>query len=129
MASHCFVCGPENPIGLKVSFRLEGDLCRGEFTPDQRHVGYDGVTHGGILFSLLDDVMANGLWLRGESAFTARMEIRYRMPLAVGTAVRLEGEVVKRRGRLAQTAGRILTADAGEVVAEANAQFMLTKAP
>jgi hypothetical protein len=55
----CFVCGPENNLGLKLVFRLEGDVCRSEFTPSDMHCGYDGVTHGGIIFSVLDDVMAN----------------------------------------------------------------------
>ena len=27
--------------------RLDDDVCRAEFTPDEAHVGYDGVTHGG----------------------------------------------------------------------------------
>lgn len=128
MASHCFVCGPENPIGLKIQFRLEGEWCLAEFTPGAHHVGYDGVVHGGILFSLLDDVMANGLWLRGERAFTARMDIRYRMPLPVGTRVALQGRVIKRKARLVQTEGKILVAADRNIVAEAHAQFMLQAA-
>ena len=44
---------------------------RGEFTPNE-HMGYDQVTHGGIVFSLLDDVMAGWVWLRGERCFASR---------------------------------------------------------
>ena len=61
--NHCFVCGPANPIGLAVTFRLDGDVCRAEFTPQPQHSGYDRVTHGGIVFSLLDDVMANWIYV------------------------------------------------------------------
>ena len=50
-ANHCFVCGPNNPIGLKLTFSLDGDECVSEFTPDAVHCGYEGVTHGGIIFS------------------------------------------------------------------------------
>ena len=59
----CFICGPDNPDGLQVEFRMDGDLCKAEYTPPAKHCGYEGVTHGGIIFSLLDDVMANWLYL------------------------------------------------------------------
>lgn len=124
-ANRCFVCGPRNAIGLHVRFRLDAEVCRGEFTPGPDHVGYDGVTHGGIVFSLLDDVMANWLWLKGERCFTARAEIRYREPLPVGTAVALEGRLVRRRGRLVEMEGKVLRAGSATPIAEATGRFMV----
>ena len=124
-ANRCFVCGPGNPIGLNVRFRLEDEVCLAEFTPDDRHVGYDQVTHGGIIFSLLDDVMANWLWLQGIHSFTARADIRYRDNLPVGTPVRLEGRCLKRKGRLAQMEGQVIRTDTGAVVAQATGSFMM----
>ena len=126
-ANQCFVCGPSNPIGLKVTFRLDGDVCRGEFTPAAHHMGYANVTHGGIVFSLLDDVMANWLWLQGEHSFTAKADIRYRGELPVGTPVRLEGRCSKRKGRLALLEGQVIGADDGFIYATATASFMLAK--
>jgi acyl-coenzyme A thioesterase PaaI-like protein len=123
-ANLCFVCGPENRLGLKVRFRMEDDVCVGEFTPLEEHMGYNNLTHGGIIFSLLDDVMANWLWLQGIKCFTARAEVRYRTHLPIGTPVRLEGRCVRRRGRLSQMEGRVIRADSGEVVAEASGSFM-----
>ena len=124
-SNHCFVCGPSNPIGLGVKFTLDGDLCRGEFTPLPQHMGYRNVTHGGIVFSLLDDVMANWLWLQGLQCFTARADIRYRSELMVGTPVRLEGWCEKRKGRLAQMQGRVIRIEDEFVVAEASGAFMI----
>ena len=124
-ADHCFVCGEANPIGLHVHFGLEADVCVGYFTPGALHVGFAGLAHGGIIFSLLDDVMANSLWLRGERGFTARCEIRYRSAIAVGTLLRLEGRVARRRARLVETAGVVMDAASGAVLATATAQFML----
>ena len=124
-ANRCFVCGPGNPIGLNVRFRIEDDVCRAEFTPDSRHTGYRDVTHGGIVFSLLDDVMANWLWLQGIKSFTARADIRYRAELPIGTAVRLEGRCVKRKGRLAQMQGKVIVQADEAVVAEATGSFMI----
>ena len=124
-SNQCFVCGPANPIGLGVQFRMDGDVCRAEFTPSPAHMGYDNVTHGGIVFSLLDDVMANWVWLQGDRCFTAKADIRYRAELPVGIAIRLEGTCVKRKGRLAQMKGKLIRVADDFVVAEATASFMM----
>ena len=123
-ASHCFVCGPANPIGLQLTFRLDDDICRSEFTPLPQHCGYDGVTHGGIIFSTLDDVMANWMFLKGSRAYTAKCDIRYKGPLPVGTTVRLEGVCIRERARLVLMQGRMYRIDNGDLVAETEASFM-----
>lgn len=125
-ANRCFVCGPANPIGLQLHFHVDAaDVCRTEFTPGPDHGGYDQLTHGGIVYSALDDVMANWLFLKGMRAHTARCEIRYRQPLAIGTRVLLEGRLVRQKGKVAFMAGRMLKADDGTLVAEADGSFML----
>jgi len=126
-ANGCFVCGPDNPIGLNISFRLDGDICRAEFTPAHDHQGYDGVIHGGILYSLLDDVMANCLFLNGIRAYTAKCEICYRDPLSVGTPLRMDGRQVRKKGNLAILEGIILRAEDDAVVAEAKSTFLLVR--
>ncbi|MDA0977883.1 MAG: PaaI family thioesterase [Proteobacteria bacterium] len=124
-ANHCFVCGPSNPIGLQLEFRLEDDVCVATFTPGPHHCGYDNVTHGGIVFSALDDVMANWLFLKGYRAFTAKCDIRYRDALPLGTTVRLEGRCTRQKARLTQMSGRMIRVDTDEVVAETEASFMM----
>ena len=124
-ANHCFVCGPGNPIGLRLDFRIEEDICYSAFTPGEHHCGYDGVTHGGILFSVLDDVMANWLFLKGLKAFTAKCEVRYRESLPIGVKVNLEGHCVRRKARLTQMKGIIIRDDNKQTVAEADASFMM----
>jgi acyl-coenzyme A thioesterase PaaI-like protein len=123
-ANRCFVCGPSNSIGLKLKFRLDEDVCRSEWTPASEHCGYDGVTHGGLIFSALDDVMANWIFLKGIRAYTARCDIRYKAELPTGTPVLLESECVKERGRLVIMKGRMTRQDNGESVAETEASFM-----
>ena len=124
-ASHCFVCGPHNPIGLKLAFKVEGEHCRGEFTSRDEHVGFDGVTHGGIVFSVLDDAMANWFFLQGARGFTAKAEIRYRAPMPVGATATIECTVVKRKGRLLQLEASATDKASGTVFAESSASFML----
>ncbi len=127
-ANRCFVCGPANPIGLGVCFEMDGDTCVGEFTPGLDHVGWDDTTHGGILFSVLDDVMANWLFLQGAMGVTARCDMRYREQVKVGTVLRLEGRLIKRRGRLFEMAGMALDANSGKPLVEATAKFMVIDA-
>ena len=119
------VCWQTNPVGLHLEFRLEKDVCRSEFTPGKDHCGYDNVTHGGIIFSALDDVMANWLFLKGMRAYTAKCDIRYKDALPIGTRVYLEGKCIRQRGRLTLMQGTMTRADNNQVVAECEASFML----
>ena len=80
---HCFACGVENPIGLKLEFRFEprpdgGEDYVTEFTPRREHQGYVGMTHGGIITTVLDEVMARLAWVKDIPAITAKMEVRLR---------------------------------------------------
>ena len=124
-ANRCFVCGPDNPTGLQITFRMDGDICRAAFTPGPDHCGYDQQCHGGILFSVLDDVMANWLFLQGIRAHTARCEIRYRQPVELGVELQLEGRLVRRKGPVAMMEGRAMRATDGKVVADAQGSFMV----
>ncbi len=124
-AHRCFVCGPDNPIGLQLTFRLEDGACVSEFTPGENHHGYPGVIHGGMLYCALDDVMANWLYLRGDRAYTARCEIRYHKPAREGETLLLVGRQSLRKGRLVRMEGTATRASDGEVVATATATFAI----
>ncbi|MBL96175.1 MAG: thioesterase [Magnetovibrio sp.] len=124
-AGHCFVCGDANSLGLHVRFRLDGEVCRGEFTPGLQHSGYDGITHGGIVFSLLDDVMANWMFLQGMRCYTAKCEIRFHEALPIGQRVLLEGRVLRQKQKLVVMEGRALRADDGTPVASCQASFIV----
>ena len=123
-ATMCFACGPDNPIGLRIRFELNDGVVTAEFTADENHVGYENTVHGGIIYSALDDVMANVLYLQNIKAHTARCEIRYRRPLEVGQAVRLRGWIESERRRLYVLKGEARLADTDELVADAEASFM-----
>ena len=126
-ANHCFVCGDANPHGLKVRFRLDGNVCRGEFTPRLEHSGYDGITHGGILFSLLDDVMANWMFLQGLRCYTAKCEIRFLEPLPIGSRVLLESRVIRQKQKLVVMEGNAVRAENGVTLASCQASFILDR--
>lgn len=123
-ATMCFACGPDNPIGLQIPFSLDKGRCYGQFTASEYHVGYENTVHGGIIFSALDDVMANVLYLQGIKAHTARCEIRYRKALEVAQTIKLSGWIETEKRRLMVLKGEARTADDETLIADCEASFM-----
>ena len=126
-ATMCFACGPDNPIGLKINFHVDGDVCTAEFTPNENHVGFQNTVHGGILYTALDDLTANILYQQGRKAHTARCEIRYRHPCTVGEKLALKGWIDSERRRLIILKGEIRRAVDDVLVADCESSFMLEK--
>ena len=88
-------------------------------------VGFDKLVHGGIVFAVLDDAMANWMFLKGVRAHTAKCEIRYREPLQLGSSVRLEATATRVKGRMVNMVGRAIRLDDSKVIAETTAAFMI----
>jgi uncharacterized protein (TIGR00369 family) len=126
-APMCFACGPDNPIGLRIRFDVEGDECTAEFTPNENHVGYQDTVHGGIIYTALDDVTANILYQQGRKAHTARCEIRYRQPARVGETLKVKGWIENERRRLVMLKGEIRRKSDDVLVADCESSFMLEK--
>ncbi|MEC9375275.1 MAG: hotdog fold domain-containing protein [Pseudomonadota bacterium] len=126
IANKCFVCGPDNSSGLKLIFWLDGDICRSEYIPDADHIGYDNLVHGGLIYSALDDVMANWLFLRNRFAVTAKCEIRYRAPAKPGEKILLESSHISTKRLIVILQARATRAADKKLIAEATGTFMLS---
>jgi uncharacterized protein (TIGR00369 family) len=120
----CFVCGMENPIGLKQFF-YEDSTGRvvATFTPEDKHQGYPGVLHGGIAAALLDEVLGRLAIGKGVWLMTARMEIRYRRAIPLDQSLTVVGEVIRDTRRLMEAKGELCLAD-GSVAAVATATYL-----
>ncbi|SJZ41331.1 PaaI family thioesterase [Selenihalanaerobacter shriftii] len=119
----CFACGPKNPIGLKLEFELNDDIIESKFTPEEVHQGFDGIMHGGLVSTLLDEIMANMLYLQGVKAVTAKMETKFRKPVEIGQELTITGWIEREKKRTINTAAKIINQE-GQKVAEAEAVFM-----
>jgi len=120
----CFGCSERNPIGLKLKFTMDGDICRTEFTAGEEHQGWNGYMHGGLIAAILDETMAWWLWLKDISIMTVEMTIRYSLGVPVHTRLRVESWCEEeKRGKLFHMAGQIILPD-GKVAAKARAKFM-----
>ena len=123
----CFACGPKNPIGLKLQFEVINDEYISHFTGRPEHQGYDNIMHGGIVSTLLDEIMARYVYSLGLNAVTARLEVRYLAPTPIGTELTLRGRIASHRGRLYELTGTIELPD-GTVTAEGQAKVFVVKA-
>ena len=75
---HCFVCGAENPRGLRIPFAAKGDGVEAEYTAESEHVGYEDVVHGGIISALLDEAIIWAVYVStGRFGVTAELCIRF----------------------------------------------------
>lgn len=120
----CFVCGVKNPIGLKLKFAWEGEEYVTYFTPQQEHQGWVNITHGGLISTILDEVMGRSLCEKQIPVVTARMELRFRLPIPIGETVRFSGRVVKEKGKVIDMEAKAQLAD-GQIATEATARFLV----
>ncbi len=120
----CFVCGKRNQDGLQLDFELVGeDGIRTEFTPQKRFQGWKDILHGGIIATILDEVMVNVAYLRKIMAVTVKLEIRLRKPVAVGERLIFRGQILK-QGAKTLDVKAWAEQENGAVVAEATGLLM-----
>ena len=126
--NHCFVCGQDNTGGLKLSFTVD-EAARSistAFTPSKTHQGYEGVVHGGLISTVLDEAMTKLAFSLGMNAVTGRLTVRFKRPLLVGEKVTVTGRILKESGRAIEAEARAVKED-GTVVAEAEGLLMRVK--
>ena len=119
---NCFVCGKDNPIGLKIEFEMKEGKATGEYTSVRHFEGYKDVLHGGIISALLDEVMAYAVFSQGLVAVTTHMEVKFRKAAKIGEKLLLEGSIVNDRGKLILVEGRVSN-QKREIIATGKAKF------
>jgi len=120
---YCFVCGRENPIGMKLDFSLDGERIVAEFIPRKEHQGYMDIVHGGIISTLIDEAMVKIAIAKGIPAVTAEMSIRFKRVLNVGERVTISAEITNMRKRLIE-AYAMITDNRGVLIAEARGKLI-----
>ena len=125
---HCFACGTLNEQGMGLVLHVEPGRCWTELTLEQRFQGWDGIAHGGIICTILDEVMAWSLAATDNWGLTARMSVDFKRPVRLGVPIRGEGWVTRVRRRLVETAARLVDPVSGEVLAAATATYVAADA-
>ena len=118
-----FVHGLRNRHGLQLQFELDGERIFTMWTPDERHAGFPGFAHGGLVAAVLDDAMGRWAALQRRFLVTARLEVRYRDGAPLGVPLRIEGWATRHQRRALHAEGRALLPD-GSTVAEATGTYL-----
>jgi acyl-coenzyme A thioesterase PaaI-like protein len=123
----CFACGTANPIGLNLQFYRSGDSVYTEITPGKYHVGWANISHGGIISTILDEVMSwTILYFKRVFFVTRKMEVKYIRPILVGTPLIVIGQlvdenkfdkIIKVKAEIRDDLGNLLARGTGEFVA------------
>jgi acyl-coenzyme A thioesterase PaaI-like protein len=126
-ASSCFVCGPDNPRGLHLAFQTnEGGEMIAEWIPEPEMEGYQGIVHGGIVSTVLDEAMAKVVDATGADALTAELSVRFRQQVSSGSPVHVRGWIAGQNRRMINTEA-VLTGADGVELAHAWAVFLALK--
>jgi len=122
---NCFVCGEKNPGGLRLTFQIdrEKQILKTTFVAGSVYQGYDGIVHGGILSTLLDEAMAKLSYELGYNAVTASLEIRFKKPAPIEELLLVHGEITEVKGKLVRARASITQKD-GTVLAVGTSTLM-----
>ena len=88
-----------------------------------RYTGPPGYCHGGIIATLLDEVMAKLNKLHKVTAVTSEITVKYLRPVALQTHLRMEAREVRIEGRRRFREAEI-SASGGEVLARGQGTFV-----
>jgi len=123
-SASCFICGEENPRGLRARFFTEGEWTVLPVLPDPHLCGYPGVVHGGIVAAMLDECMG---WAAaraiGRMCVTAELTVRYLRRTPAGVPLETRARCPRANRLLALTEAVLVDAD-GTEYARATGKFM-----
>jgi acyl-coenzyme A thioesterase PaaI-like protein len=96
----CFACGEGNPHGLRLRFTcVEAGRVEAGWEPRREFEGFQGVIHGGIVSTVLDEAMSKAVSSLGWQALTAELRVRLKHTVCSGESLQVRGWVVERRKR------------------------------
>ena len=121
----CFVCGERNAVGLKLRFTTDGRVVQARFRLRAAHIGFRGVVHGGILTTVLDEIM---VWACAvptrQFAFCAELTTRFLNPVRPDDEIVATGEMLSNRKNRIFDAKAALTNPSGQIFAEATGKYL-----
>jgi len=123
--TNCFVCGKSNPIGLNIVFFRDQDKIKAEFIPESKHQGFKGIVHGGILFSILDEIMGRtAIITRSVMTMTVEINIKYRKKAQIGEKIFFTAHMTQDLGRMIEAQAEARLVD-GTLLTEAKGKFII----
>jgi acyl-coenzyme A thioesterase PaaI-like protein len=125
--NYCFVCGRDNPRGLKISvtYREAEMAAETEMALPREFQGWADVIHGGILATLLDEMMAHAVWHFAGPGLTLGLEVRFHAPLKPDEPFLARGVLHTKTGSRRLAEGEIIRRADGVRIASGKSRFLL----
>ena len=121
----CFVCGESNPVGLKLLFHTDGNAVQVQFKPRPEHIGFKGVVHGGLISTVLDEIMVWACVVKTKRfAFCAELTVRFAKPAVPDEECVATAELVENRRDRIFVAKAELRNAAGEILATGTGKYI-----
>lgn len=123
----CFICGMDNPTGLRAQFyNMEDGSVVTPFRFREEHQSFPGRVHGGLVATMIDELGLRALWVKSEARMgvTMSLETKYRKAVPYGEQLYGRGVVVRETTKFATIHAQILTGR-GEVLAEGTTKYIL----
>jgi len=122
---NCFVCGKNNPNGLRLNFEIDPEkkTLKTTFVASPTFQGWDGIVHGGIISTLLDEAMAKLVYELGYQSVTASLEIKFKKPAPILEPLLVHGEITEVSRRLIRARARVTKED-GTILAEGRSSLL-----
>jgi len=122
---YCFACGTANPIGLHLQFYRHDDAVCSDITLGREYEGWENMAHGGIVSTLLDEVMSWTLIYFKKSFFvTRKMQIKYVRPVPIGEPLTVRGKILDDKATLVRARGDVLDSK-DRLLARSEAEFAM----
>ena len=125
--STCFVCGKENKSGLQLDIKMnkKSGTAWAETIIDEKFCGWRGFVHGGVICSLLDELMAYAAFTVYKSGVTGELTVKFKKPVPTGKKIRIEGKIESNKGRIVFASAKILFEK--QIMAESTGKMVMIK--
>ena len=122
----CFACGKNNASGLRLDFTYSEDGLSAEtvFKPGEIHQGWQGIVHGGMIMTVLDEVMAKAAVHTGLQVVTAEMTVKLKQPARTGEPLRCRGTISEVKKKIVYARASAFRPE-GSLIAEATAKLVI----
>ena len=124
---YCFACGPDNPQGLRMRVKRGEGKAEADLTLCREHQGWRDIAHGGLVATVLDEIMAHAVVDQYPQAVTVDLRVRYKSPTPLGQPLRVTGCITRSDPRMVIAEAALALAEGGQVLATADSKFLIFK--
>ncbi len=122
----CIICGMENKAGVHAPFyEMEDGSVISLFSYKDIHQSYPERTHGGLISTMLDEIIGRAIWVLEPEIWGVTMDInvKFRKPVPYDETLKAYGKITKNTKRFFSGVGYILDKD-NNILAEGVANYI-----